>query len=562
VLKVSRDAGTEAKDLGCYLSDGCNVNGVKKQQLPTGGNVWAMLREHAPLMLRRWSVCHRLNLCLEAQWQNAAASPWLEQLDAFFHSVARCLEISPVMQDELSFFACLVRSTFVTDEKHNWSFAGTRWNSRKPLLWNLAGKYYAWIVLCQRNSKRPGDNWAKYVEFLKNGETYLKVHMLADVLEIFDGHLERAQICDPLRAGASDCQGRLETLRAELKGYLLTPSTHQQCNVMGGHLSDSSIVRRALCECQLEPGHFLIQKGLRNVGWTRDAQYSNLKLRFDPAQAEPSIDLGLTKEHVEEAYKWAKSFLTGLDKSLKEHNVEEKVWLGLGQLARPDPWRREALPDDLFTVICGDPHMAGLSRSTLEQDWIEVRPVVWGLLGPPPPGEDIAQAEFRGKVLLPALAQKPDCLLARLLVSAALTNDNCAELERDLEVVLELRHHRSIQLSIDKFCKQMRMNFNEKARAKVQPGEQCQRARKVVASIRRIRAQKEHRDGKRNTRKERSDTGQTCQYQSKRRRVASHLTVADQEAMTTALDTVHAQLSAASGPALPGRVSDDVLNGL
>jgi hypothetical protein len=554
VLKVSRDAGTEPKDLGCYFGDGCKVNGVQKNQLPTGENVWAKLRAPAPLILRRWGVRHRLNLCLEAQWENAAVSPWLTQLDAFFSSVARCLDMSSVICDELSFFACLVRSTFVTGEKHNWSFAGTLWNSQKPLASNLAGEYAEWIMLCQRKSKRPDDHWAKHLEFLKNGETYLKVHMLGDVLNTFDGHLERLPIFDPLRARASDCQGRLETLRAELQGYLLTPDTHRQRNAMGDPLSDSSIVRKAFIEYQLQPEHFLIQKALRNLGWTRGAEYSTLKLQC----AEPS--LGLTKGNVKEAYKWAKCFLTGLDKSLEEHNVEERVWMGLGQLARPDVWRREGLPDDLFTLICDDPHMAALSRSTLEQDWIALRPVVWGLLGPPPPGEDIAQAEFRGRVLLPALAQKPDCLLARLLVSAVGTSDNCAELEQDLKVVRELRRLRANHLSIDKFCKQMRMNINEKAREKVRPGEQRQRAHKVVASIRHVRAQKELCDGNCKTRKERSGKGRT--HQSKWRRVASHRTVAGQESMTTALDTVHAQLSAASGPALPDRVSDDVLHGL
>jgi hypothetical protein len=64
------------------------------------------------------------------------------------------------VQDELTTFTSMTETSFQPGAKHAWSFATSRWNSRKPLVFNLAENYPAWLLLCKSNG---GQQWRTYL---------------------------------------------------------------------------------------------------------------------------------------------------------------------------------------------------------------------------------------------------------------------------------------------------------------------------------------------------------------------------------------------------------------
>ena len=97
-------------------------------------------------------------------------------------------------------------------------------------------------------------------------------------------------------------------------------------------------------------------------------------------------------------------------------------------------WRREGVPREELAALCKDP-ITPMSDTTLEQDWLAIRPEVAARFGDPPPGEELDRNVFRSEVLLPGLAASRRCQLSRLIVSAVLTAGNTAQLERDMKAI-------------------------------------------------------------------------------------------------------------------------------
>ena len=233
-----REVRSSVSCVGCFLADGCNVNGVQPRQLPTGDNVWALLRSNNKFCLRWWAACHRENLALKDLWEDEELSEFLGEVDAFLNSVAKCLQMSPPLQDELVFFTNMVVASFKPGQSHSMEHAASRWNSRKPLICNVSNSYGAWVLYTRRHSTCANDSWARHHAWLLKPTTYIRFKGIADVLEIYDRKgLLANQFKDPLKDGATDVEQNKRELCAELDGYVLAEPPQQ------GEV-DATVVRR------------------------------------------------------------------------------------------------------------------------------------------------------------------------------------------------------------------------------------------------------------------------------------------------------------------------------
>ena len=527
-MKAVRSA---VASVGCFVADGFSVNGVQSNQLPTGDNVWGLLHSNNQLCLRWWAACHRENLALKDLWHDAQLSEFLGEVDAFLNSVAKCLDMSSPMQDELVFFANMVISSFKPGHSHSMEHAASRWNSRKPLICNVSNSYGAWLLYSRRHSKNANDPWTRHHAWLKKPTTYIRLKCLADVLEMYDRKgLIPNQEKDPLRAGATDVQMKKRELCAELEGYILArppPAQHD------GEPVDNSIVRRAFVEFRLEPGRWYIQRGLQDIGFARGVVYDNLELKLDGSPEGAAVKMGFEQTHFRDAYLWVKKFTQKLVANLDRRFQDEMVWEGLRTLTHPAVWRNVEIPTEPLGKIAR--HL-GIPRAELEEAWANMRPKVFARLGLLPPGGELCRHDFRSSMLLPALAECPASTLRVLIVVAVATSGNSAQLERDMKTLRDLWGKRTKKICPVKLGKQMRLSLNYKERC---AGRACDVSKEacIAADIKAIwdewQSEKDgtHRGGLSGMRKRpRSDVD--GEHKEQKRRFASHLTNADVENLT------------------------------
>ena len=155
-------------DLGsrlmAWVADGCSTNGVQPLQQDTGVSAWAFLKKlkKGPL-LRFWASDHRLDLVLRAQWTHPDTSDFLGGLGGFFRSAAQSLDMGKCIQDEIAYDSAMTATSYLPGSKKAWAFAGSRWNSRRPLVCNLAENYPSWLLLCQRHGS--SGSWHSHLTF-------------------------------------------------------------------------------------------------------------------------------------------------------------------------------------------------------------------------------------------------------------------------------------------------------------------------------------------------------------------------------------------------------------
>ena len=129
---------------------------------------------------------HRENLALKDLWEDEELSEFLGEVDAFLNSVAKCLQMSPPLQDELVFFTNMVVASFKPGQSHSMEHAASRWNSRKPLICNVSNSYGAWVLYTRRHSTCANDSWARHHVWLLKPTTNIRIKGVADVLEMYD----------------------------------------------------------------------------------------------------------------------------------------------------------------------------------------------------------------------------------------------------------------------------------------------------------------------------------------------------------------------------------------
>ena len=131
-----------------------------------------------------------------------------------------------------------------------------------------------------------------------------------------------------------------------------------------------------------------------------------------------SINMGFTNIDFRESYQRFKKMARKLRANLDRRFQEEIVWTGLRTLTHPAVWRSAQIPADALGEISR--HL-GIAQVELEAAWMDMRPKVFSRLGPPPPGEELCNRDFRSSMLLPALAEsQPSTLHTLIVVCSAL----------------------------------------------------------------------------------------------------------------------------------------------
>ena len=225
---------------------------------------------------------HRLHCVLNDQWQGRGCSDFLKQLDHFFKSVGKMLDMSPTMQDEIQYYTAMICTSYLLGEKHAWRFAKSRWNSRKPLVSNLADNYASWLLLYQDKVGTGGAKeksvWQTHLAFLKKPQTYLNCHMLADMVCIFqqDGFL-KVQGASAIQNAAVDLLEQIVVLREQLSGYILSRATEKQLKGESSTPpSEASVVKRAMVNKHLDTRRWHIQRGLLRLGFEKKTKFEQV----------------------------------------------------------------------------------------------------------------------------------------------------------------------------------------------------------------------------------------------------------------------------------------------
>ena len=203
-----------------------------------------------------------------------------------------------------------------------------------------------------------------------------------------------------------------------------------------------------------------IQKGLQNIGYTRGFDANNLALQIDQGNRVVLPIIFQTK-NFEDVYNWTHEFVTNLIDKLNKRFEEPKVWKGLRMLMQPDIWRTSVPPAQVLGYISNDLKEQVL-LSELQQAWSEMQPEVLCLLRQK---KDVRSCVFKANVLLPAMAKVTDSKLRTLIVVAAATCGNNAQMERDMKTLRDLWHKRSKKLCREKVISQMRISLNHTERS-------------------------------------------------------------------------------------------------
>ena len=444
------------------------------------------------------------------------------------------------MQDQLAFYASMSWGAYAPGMKHSFSLAGTRWNSRKPLATEVAENYPAWILLCQgRRSathvkKKDRTTWEKHYKFLMRPDVYLKFHMYADVLDIFQSGSEASQRGNAAENAAVDVTEKLHVLQEQLRGYALAKATPQQLKdePEGGSGSQAnSIIQRCFIEGIIASKRFALQRGLHRIGFhQRDAELSTLSVPMSSEGDAESVRLGFDRDHFKNAYKWTTLFVQGLFKSFERRFSELSVWKALKALVDPTLWRSEIIPKVHHEAIAKHLHTSEeavqQTLQELEEEWVVVRPLVHArmksilTLGP------LTSIQFRRQALLPGLASRPKPqhgMLTRMLVIGVMTVGNTAQLERDVKSIREVFDRRTRKLDPLKVGMQCRFALNFKHR---------EISQHIDAAARRWH--REHHEVDTQKRRVRSD--KDGKHKKRRKCLPSHLTSGDVETLQLGLD--------------------------
>ena len=263
-------------------------------------------------MLRYHCVCHRLNLGLQNAWHHSDTEEFLKELDHFFKSVAQSLEMGKTIQDEIAFYSATVCTSYLPGQKHAWSMANSRFNSRHPLAVNLADNYPSWLLLCQ--SRRKHGSWAAHLSFLKKPQTYLRVHMIADVLTIAQVGSVSAQGADPLQNGAVQTIDLIERLKCSLHGYAIANPTPSQIQGESGEASVrmNSVLKRAFADQLIDSRKWHVQRGLHRLGFGHGKAFSDLRVRLSDCADDvnaPAMDLGFKNTDFRDSFQWVKKLV-------------------------------------------------------------------------------------------------------------------------------------------------------------------------------------------------------------------------------------------------------------
>ena len=141
------------------------------------------------LKLNLWCANHREDLALKDTEKADDFKDFFAELRNFFNSIGFMIAMSPEAHDELTYFGHTMETCRRANDKCSMSISWTRnWNRLKPVINLLAEKYPAFIVLTRRS---PG--FERHTGFLLRPQTYFKVHILADILNIYEVAIKEEQ---------------------------------------------------------------------------------------------------------------------------------------------------------------------------------------------------------------------------------------------------------------------------------------------------------------------------------------------------------------------------------
>ena len=301
---------------------------------------------------------------------------------------------------------------------------------------------------------------------------------------------------------------------------------------------------------------------MQDIGFSARKPFDKLELKLDPRPEGASINMGFTKIDFRESYQWLKKMARKLRANLDRRFQEEIVWTGLRTLTHPAVWRNVQIPADALGKISR--HL-GIGQVELETAWTDMRPKVFSRLGPPPPGAELCNREFRSSMLLPALAECQPSTLRTLIVVSVATSGNSAQMERDMKALRDLWHKRTKKLCPLRLGKQMRLSLNYKERSEGRAYDKRRTLRSLAADIKAAwdNGERTHRDGQSGQRKrERSDRGQ--KHSEAKRRFESHLSEGDVAALCDGMASAGSQVMISQRDVKGGTdvLGPDLLDGL
>ena len=350
--------------------------------------------------------------------------------------------------------------------------------------------------------------------------TYLRIHLLADVLRIMECGLQVQQSADTLSHSATDVAAQVENLKSQLCGYGLSQPTPAQAETVKSDNNEDCIINRVIKECKLDSPKWQIQAGLKRLGFRNNRSCTSLRLHLqahdDDRHNRQRIPFPCDKADFKNAVEWIRIFLRNLILSIDKRFEEESVWRVLAPLLGPEAWRIEQFPVGLDSIATFFSETIG----RVQEEWMYLRPIVAGILGPKPPLADVEKDHFRSNVLLPGLSGVPVArqgFLWKALATAAMTIGNCAQLERDMKSIREIWRKRTKKLSSDTMGKQIRLSLNYKER----PEEYGCKSTTAAAWSKWNNSKKLHRAFAK--RKERCDKGR--EHKRPRRSAPTHLKI-------------------------------------
>ena len=246
--------------------------------------------------------------------------------------------------------------------------------------------------------------------------------------------------------------------------------------------SDSSIVYRAICFANFGTLKWHIQRGLRDIGY-RKGGVGDLALKMDFDTAGNMINLRFDGNDFRQAFSWARKFAQGLQKSLEDRFHQQPLWNSLRQLTNNAAlWASDDVPASILKTIA---KKTKLQTEELETLWAQIKEKVVARIGEQLPGE-FSESDFRESLLLPALAECAGSPLRKLLVTAAITFSETAQLHRDnKELRKELGEHKA-QLGSSAVPDQLQLSLNYRDRCNELRGRQKEVLSMAVAKIKEL----------------------------------------------------------------------------
>ena len=482
--------GLNERHVACLFADGSSAAGGTPGEVDlTSCSLYRLMKDKNPSCLRWWPACHRENFALQDLWTNAHpadVTEFLREVKLFLGWVETILEKSSPMHGEDIFFGNRIHESFQPTSCRVLLFAQSCWNPRRPVICNVVEHYGCWMRVCKNIVTDAA--WQHLYDWLKQPLTYLRMMCLADVVFIFFRRLAN-QKKKPLEAGPADIEGKKDALCTALRRYGKT-------------------VDKAINHKKIDPSHSYIQFGLKNIQY--DAKFSPMEIKgliIDPIPGAPPLQMGFQSKDFHDVYKWFQSLSTALIANLDRRFEELQLWRGLHTLTQPDIWWHRHPPQKELGIISG--HLGGKDRlKYLQNAWADMQPKVHSLLAKMQQVKEVQvpSREFVSKVLLPVLAQVADSELRTLIVVAAVTCWNDAQMDSDMETLRDLWSEHSKNLCVETLGSQMRtsLNHTERSRDKMsQPPEAQKILRSLANEIQALGkdSEQEHRPGKKGVRK-------------------------------------------------------------